>query len=75
MLSKPEHGWADITIGDWSDRCSYLDDVPIALLSEISCVLETHCPRVLKFDAEGWEYLIVFDDYETHIICRSDFLQ
>jgi len=72
MLRKPEHGWSQITIGSWSDRCSYLDDVPFLLLECCEQALRTAKPSVVRLDAEGWEYLIVFDLYETHIITETD---
>ena len=77
MLSTPEHGWSNITIGDWSDRCSYLDDVPYLLVDALESVYRTYQPRCVKLDAEGWEYIIVFDGFETHIIsdnCDTGFL-
>lgn len=72
MLKEPKHGWSQITIGNWSDRCSYLDDVPFLLLEGVEGVCRTGNPVAAKFDAEGWEYLIVFDVYETHIITETD---
>lgn len=68
MLTTPRHGWSEITIGDWHDRCSYLDDVPYELLKAVDMVIRTRRPHCAQFDAEGWEYTIVFDRYETHII-------
>ena len=68
MLKTPEHGWSEITIGDWTDRCSYLDDVPYRLLEAVDDVNRTHMPSSVRLDAEGWEYIIVFDRYSTHII-------
>lgn len=68
MLSKPKGGWSDITIGNWSDRCSYLDDVPFQLLKAIERVCKKEGIGSVKFDAEGWEYIIVFDLFNTHII-------
>lgn len=72
MLSKPKYGWADITIGDWSDRCSYLTDVPFQLLEAMCRSCKNHEPVAAKFDAEGWEYTIIFDWLETHIITEKD---
>lgn len=77
MLEKPEHGWSCITIGSWSERCSYLDDVPFRLLEAMDATCRTWRPHCVKFDAEGWEYIIVFDMYETHIIsdnCDEGFI-
>ena len=72
MISTPKYGWSTITIGDWSERCSYLDDVPFMLLSAIDKVLRMHVPCAVRFDAEGFEYIIVFDENETHIIELND---
>ena len=72
MLSKPKHGWSKITIGNWSDRCSYLDDVPFMLLNSLEQSCRMHKPVSVKFDAEGYEYIIIFDWFETHIISDKE---
>lgn len=72
MLSKPKYGWSAITIGDWSDRCSYLTDVPFQLLEAMYDSCKNHKPTAAAFDAEGWDYTIVFDWLETHIIISKD---
>lgn len=71
MLSKPKHGWSEITIGDWSDRCSYIDDVPFMLLEAMEESCRINKPVAVKFDAEGWDYIIVFNQFETHIISTA----
>ena len=71
MLDTPMHGWSNIHIGEWSDRCSYLDDVAFMLLHAMIQSCPEHGPVSVKFDAEGWEYIIVFDWCETHIITES----
>lgn len=70
MLKKPDAGWSEITIGDWTDRCSYLDDVPIMLLGAVKFILQKRRPRVLRFDAEGWVYYIMLDFYNVSIISK-----
>lgn len=72
MLDAPKYGWSKITIGDWSDRCSYLDDVPFMLLEGLEEICRTGNPIAAKFDAEGYEYIIIFDRYETHIITEAE---
>lgn len=69
MLKTPWCGWSEIIIGNWHDRCSYLDDVPYKLLEAVEDTNRTNRPSSVKFDAEGWQYIIVFDMYHTHIIC------
>ena len=72
MLSKPHGGWSTITIGDWSDRCSYLTDVPYDLTGALETAIRTHKTTLATFDAEGWEYTIVFEWLYTHIITNKD---
>lgn len=72
MLDTPRHGWSTIKIGGWSDRCSYLDDVPFMLPKALEEACRTGRPVSVKFDAEGYEYIIVFDEYEAHIITETD---
>lgn len=72
MLDTPSHGWSTIKVGGWSDRCSYLDDVPFMLLKALEETCRTGRPVSVKFDAEGYEYIIVFDVYETHVITETE---
>ncbi|MCC8045816.1 MAG: hypothetical protein LIP12_09995 [Clostridiales bacterium] len=72
MLSSPKHGWATITMQDWSDRCSYLNDIPLDLLETLIRVFKTHNPQAVRIDAEGWEYLLIFDKYDSYIIEEKD---
>ena len=72
MLKSPECGWSKISIGNWSDRCSYLDDVPVNLVRAIDKTMRKSAPQSVLFDAEGYEYIIVFGCFETHIITEND---
>ena len=72
MLSTPEYGWSEITIGHWCDKCSYIDDVPFMLLRTVDEIIRTRTPSAVQFDAEGYEYIIVFDLFETHVITTKD---
>lgn len=72
MLSKPVHGWTDITIGDWKDRASYLTSVPCDMLDKVADILEYRLPTCVYCDAEGWEYIIVFEHFETFIIHQEE---
>lgn len=72
MLSIPKHGWVDISIGDWSNRASYLTDLPHDLMDALIAKLQNWVPTCVKCDAEGWEYIIVFDSHEIHIIESKD---
>lgn len=74
MLKEPKYGWTKITIGDWEDRCSDISgDVPYFLLEAVDYTNRTYRPSTIEIDAEGWEYVIVFDTEYTHIItCDFD---
>lgn len=72
MLSKPLFGWADITIGDWTGKLSYIDDVPTVLLNAFYNVFSNQKPEVTCFDAEGTNYWIVFDLLDTIIITEDE---
>lgn len=72
MLSKPFAGWSHITIGNWSDKCSYIDDVPVMLLDAVYQQLRNNTPQAVEFDVEGYEYIIIFDEFYTHIITYKD---
>jgi hypothetical protein len=68
MLINPDAGWVQIRIGEFEERASYLTDVPIDILEAFIELYKHHKPVAIKFDAEGWEYIIVIDHYQTHII-------
>lgn len=72
MLSKPQFGWTDITIGDWTGKLSYIDDVPTVLLNAFYNVFSNQKPEVVCFDAEGMNYWIVFDLLDTIIITEDE---
>lgn len=60
MLKKPQGGWSTITIGDWSERCSWLDDVPFIMLGLFDAALMFPMIDVSAlFDAEGYSYRVV----------------
>ena len=68
MLENPKHGWVKIHLGDFCDRASYLTDVIDDILEALIHVLNREGSASVYFDAEGWEWYIVFTWYETFII-------
>lgn len=66
------YGWTDITIGDWTGKLSYIDDVPVILLDAFINVLSNQKPEVVYFDGEGVNYWIVFDLSDTIIITEDE---
>ena len=71
MLKKPKYGWSRITIGDWSDSVSYIDDVPGMLLNALIDSCRNHHPVAVKFDAEGYEYVLLFDWQCSYVLYQS----
>ena len=55
MLTRPEHGWADVCIGDYRLRISYIEPVPEMLLTAFIRALSTKGRADVTFDAEGWK--------------------
>lgn len=68
MLTKPDCGWTTVTLGDFTDRASYLTNVPDDLLHALIYGIETYSPTSVQFDAEGWDYTITFRPLETYIV-------
>lgn len=53
MLSKPQHGWTEITIGDFVGRGSYIQDLPTMLLEMFLRTLRWNIPAEITIDEEG----------------------
>lgn len=72
MLEKPYAGWTNIKIKNWSDRASYLTDIHLDFLNSLINSYKNYTVASVKYDAEGWEGIIVIDDYSTYIIKYED---
>lgn len=72
MLLKPKHGWSRLEIGNWSDRISYLDDAAFMLLETIIKSYEEPNIQSVEFDAEGYEWKLVFDGEKVTVITEKD---
>lgn len=72
MLLKPKYGWSRLEIGNWSDRISYLDDAAFMLLETIIKSYEEPNIQSVEFDAEGYEWKLVFDGEKVTIITEKD---
>ena len=72
MLLKPKHGWSRLEIGNWSDRISYLDDAAFTLLETIIKSYEEPAIQSVEFDAEGYEWKLVFDGEKVTVITEKD---
>ena len=72
MLLKPKYGWSRLEIGNWSDRISYLDDAAFMLLETIIKSYEEPAIQSVEFDAEGYEWTLVFDGEKVTVITEKD---
>jgi len=53
MLAKPEHGWVNVQLEGFSERASYMTDIPNDCLDAFIYALQNNSPTVIFFDAEG----------------------
>lgn len=72
MFSIPKHGWVNISIGDWSDRSSYLTNPHLDILDAFITLYSTYNPAAVYCDAEGWEYIIVISFNDIFVIEQKD---
>jgi len=72
MFTKPESGWTFLEIGDFSERASYLTDIPNDCLDAFIYALQNNTPIVIYFDAEGWEYYLVCSWCQAYIILNKE---
>lgn len=61
MLTRPEHGWAEVCIGEHRLRVSYIEPVPEMLLTAFIRALSTGGTADVTFDAEGWTWRLQSD--------------
>jgi len=72
MLTKPEHGWTNLQINDFSERASYMTNIPNEFLDAFISALQNSTPAVVFFDAEGWGFHLVASYYCSYIIVDKD---
>ena len=74
MLGKPEHGWADITVGkEIIGRASYLTDPVLDCLNAFLQYFKDGnvLPFGVEFDAEGYSFGITEFDKSLYIISND----
>lgn len=72
MIVNLQHGWAMIRIGNFTERASYLTDVPNDCLDAFIFARENGFPATVHFDAEGYEYYLVASYFDSYIIMEKD---
>ena len=75
MLAVPKYGWNNINIGSFSDRASYLTNVPMDCLKNMIIALENNIDFCIDFDAEGWDFKVISDNYNTYIINSKESIE
>lgn len=68
MLSKPQAGWSELTLGDYKAPVSFLTDIPFDWLRGCISGLKHVIPAAFFIDGEGVTYYIVSDYCVTYII-------
>ena len=65
-FSNLKNGWADLTIGDFSCPCSYIQNVPMEILRAYDEFEKNgHC--IISLDSEGYEHEIIITDLGVHV--------
>lgn len=72
MLSKPNGGWVDINIGEYTLNASYLTDIPMDFLNSVISSLKNNLPVSIFVDEEGIESLICAFYDEVFIIAKEE---
>ena len=68
MFTTPIHGWTHLQLENFSERASYLTDVPNDCLDAFIYALQTNNPAVVYFDAEGFDYHLISSFYRSYIV-------
>ena len=70
-FSNLKYGWADLTIGEFTCRCNYIQDVPMVILNAYAEFKERgYC--VITIDSEGYENEIIITELGIHILTYKD---
>jgi hypothetical protein len=75
MLTKPEHGWCNVEIGDFTGWASYIMDVPFNCLNSFISYFtkgKDINSVAIAFDEEGSEFTVVSNYYSTYVIIERD---
>lgn len=72
MLIKPRFGWVTIKIDEFEERASYLTCVSLDCIDAMIHALSESVDFVVNFDAEGYTYKVISDDYRTFVIMEKD---
>lgn len=71
MFSKPKCGWSKFSVNEYSAPVSYVTDVPIDVLDLLITYKTNYCGS-MRFDCEGYEFIIILTPYNIYIIEEKD---
>jgi hypothetical protein len=72
MFTKPECGWTNVQIDDFTEQASYLTDIPIDCLEAFINALNNHLPAAVEFDGEEvGQYMLVANNSDSYIITEG----
>ena len=70
-FSNLKNGWANLTIGDFNCPCSYIQNVPLTILSAYKEFQQNkYC--IITIDSEGYEHEIIITSNAVHIFTYKD---
>ena len=73
-FSNLNHGWADLTIGNFTCKCSYIQNIPLNILTAWNEFKNNeHC--IIYIDSEGNDNEIIVTDLGIHAIVYRGFIE
>ena len=70
-FSNLKHGWANLTIGDFSCPCSYIQNIPLEILTAYK-EFKNNGYCIINLDSEGYEHEIIITQLGVHIFTYLD---
>lgn len=73
-FSNLHNGWADLTIGDFTCQCSYIQNIPLVILNAWNNFKNNkHC--IISIDSEGNDNEIIITNLGIHAIVYRGFIE
>ena len=72
MLSKPQHGWTDFTLGELRFSLSYLSNIPLEWLDRAIFGMETLLPFEVAGYCEPGRMVCTVNHLECRIVFEND---
>lgn len=77
MLKYPSAGWTIVELRDengrvWAGPASYLTSVHHDCLDAFIRFYQTGKPQCIHFDAEGWDFMVIIEDFYTYLIISQE---